>query len=104
MDPPPTKSLSHVVLDGPKVLGRLATLLSAVRAWRRRQKNDHLGFTIPPTSTRAARMVCARLPRPLTAEPQDVRRTLIIEVSGGMKSPVRLPPGRHRQKPVVAPL
>ena len=91
MDPPPTKSpLNHVVLDG--LRGNsweegLAQLLEHDNRVLSYVKNDHLGFTIPYVHEgRTHEYVPDFLVR-LVTEPGDVQRTLIVEVSGGQKSP-----------------
>ena len=87
-----TKShVSHVVLDGVKgntweetIAGLLEVNLK-VAAY---VKNDHLDFDIPYTwQGRSHRYVPDFLVRLDHDDPDDVVRTLIIEVSGGMKSP-----------------
>jgi hypothetical protein len=86
-----TKShVSHVALDGVKgntweetIAGFLETD-SRVAAY---VKNDHLGFTIPYVwEGRTHQYVPDFLVR-LTDRPGDATRTLIVEVSGGRKSP-----------------
>ncbi len=91
MDPPPVKShLNHVVLDG--VRGNsweegIAQALEKNPRVRSYAKNERLGFTIPYVHEgRAHEYVPDFLVRLLT-EPDDVDRTLIIEVSGSLKSP-----------------
>ena len=91
MDPPPTKShLNHVVLDG--VRGNsweegLARTLDADARVMASVKNERLGFTIPYVHEgRTHEYVPDFLVR-LVTEPEDVERTLIIEVSGSRKSP-----------------
>jgi type III restriction enzyme len=91
MDPPPEKShLNHVVLDG--VRGNsweegLAYLLENRDRVHSYVKNDRLGFTIPYVHQgRTHEYVPDFLVR-LVTEPDDVERTLIIEVSGTLKSP-----------------
>jgi len=91
MEPPPTKShLNHVVLDGPRgntweeglaqLLERDDRILSYV-------KNERLGFTIPYVHQgRSHEYVPDFLVRLVTG-PDDVERTLIVEVSGSLKSP-----------------
>ncbi|MBK5222010.1 MAG: restriction endonuclease, partial [Acidimicrobiia bacterium] len=86
-----TKShVSHVVLDGvggntwEEIIALRCELHDKVAAY---VKNDHLGFEIPYTHKgRSHRYVPDFLVR-LVAEPGDVVRTLIVEVSGGQKSP-----------------
>ena len=92
MDPPPTKShLNHVVLDG--VRGQLlgGRPRAAPRARRPRRcptSRTSASASRSRTSTRAGRheYVPDFLVR-LVTEPDDVERTLIIEVSGSRKSP-----------------
>ena len=91
MDPPPAKShLNHVVLDG--VRGNsweegIAQALEKDPRVRSYVKNERLGFTIPYVyEGRAHEYVPDFLVR-LVTEPEDVDRTLIIEVSGSLKSP-----------------
>jgi type III restriction enzyme len=86
-----TKShVSHVVLDGPKgntweeIIALRLELHPLVEAY---VKNDHLDFTIPYVyEGRSLRYVPDFLAR-LAPQPDGVTRTLIIEVSGGRKSP-----------------
>lgn len=91
MDPPPEKShLNHVVLDG--VRGNtweeaLAEMLERDKRVYSYVKNERLGFTIPYVfEGRSHEYVPDFLVR-LVAESGDVERTLIVEVSGGRKSP-----------------
>src|SRR5207244_11905813 len=91
MKPPPIKShLNHVVLDG--VRGNsweegLAQALEADPRVKAYVKNERLGFTIPYVHEgRSHEYVPDFLVR-LVTEPEDVERTLIIEVSGSRKSP-----------------
>ncbi|WP_205695654.1 BPTD_3080 family restriction endonuclease [Conexibacter sp. SYSU D00693] len=90
MDPPPTKSpLNHVVLDGLKgnsweeglaqILERDSRVLSYV-------KNERLGFTIPYVHQGSTHEYVPDFLVRLETEHDDVDRTLIIEVSGTMKS------------------
>jgi type III restriction enzyme len=82
--------VSHVVLDGPK--GNtweetIAGLLEDDERVAAYVKNDHLGFTIPYVwEGRAHQYVPDFLVR-LVDAPDGVIRTLIVEVSGGRKSP-----------------
>jgi type III restriction enzyme len=86
-----TKShVSHVVLDGPKgntweeFIAERLELLRDVEAY---VKNDHLDFSIPYVyEGRSHRYVPDFLVR-LATRPDGITRTLIIEVSGGRKSP-----------------
>jgi type III restriction enzyme len=85
-----TKShINRVVLDGPggntweQAVSSLLERHPQVAAY---VKNDHLGFTIPYVHEgRTYQYVPDFLVR-LTAGPKDPTRTLIIEVSGGLKS------------------
>lgn len=91
MDPPPTKShLNHVVLDGVRGNSweeKLATMLEKRPSVAAYAKNDHLGFAIPYVHKgRTHEYVPDFLVR-LVTSPDEVERTLIIEVSGGLKSP-----------------
>src|SRR3546814_390993 len=87
-----TKShVSHVVLDGVKgntweeIIALRCELHPKVAAY---VKNDHLDFEIPYTwQGRSHRYVPDFLVRLVQDDPGDVVRTLVIEVSGGMKSP-----------------
>jgi type III restriction enzyme len=86
-----TKShVSHVVLDGPKGNTWEETIAGLLEDDNRvvaYVKNDHLGFTIPYVwEGRAHQYVPDFLVR-LVDEPGEVTRTLIVEVSGGRKSP-----------------
>ncbi len=79
------------VLDGP--LGntweeRVAALLEANDDVRSYVKNDHLGFEIPYVHAgKSHRYIPDFLARLKKREHDDVDRTLVIEVSGGQKSP-----------------
>jgi type III restriction enzyme len=91
MDPPPTKSqLNHVVLDGLKGnsweegLARLLENDSRVKSY---VKNERLGFTIPYVHQGRSHEYIPDFLVRLKTEPTDQDRTLIIEVSGGLKSP-----------------
>lgn len=91
MDPPPVKSpLNHVVLDGLRGNSweeHLAGLLEADPRVKSYVKNERLGFTIPYVHQgRSHEYVPDFLVR-LETEPGDVERTLIVEVSGSLKSP-----------------
>ncbi|MFZ6005765.1 MAG: BPTD_3080 family restriction endonuclease [Actinomycetota bacterium] len=89
---PATKShVSHVVLDGVKgntweeTIAGLLEVNEQVAAY---VKNDHLDFEIPYTHKgRSHRYVPDFLVRLVQEDPGGVVRTLIIEVSGGQKSP-----------------
>ena len=90
MAPAPTKSpLNHVVLDGLKgnsweeglahLLERDSRVLSYV-------KNERLGFTIPYVHQGSTHEYVPDFLARVKTEPDDVDRTLIIEVSGTLKS------------------
>jgi type III restriction enzyme len=91
MEPPPTKSqLNHVVLDGPRgntweeALARQLERDERVHSY---VKNERLGFTIPYVHQgRSHEYVPDFLVR-LAPRSEDVERTLIVEVSGSLKSP-----------------
>ena len=83
--------VSHVVLDGPSGGNTWEQLVAAelelnddVAAY---VKNDHLGFTIPYVHKGRAHSYLPDFLVRLKGQPDDVERTLIIEVSGGQKSP-----------------
>jgi type III restriction enzyme len=82
--------VSHVVLDGPK--GNtweeaMADLLESDARVRSFVKNDHLGFLIPYVYKGRSHEYTPDFLVRLTKEDEaDVDRTLIIEVSGGLKS------------------
>ncbi len=86
-----TKShLNYVVLDGPK--GNtweetMAGLLEADGRVASYVKNDHLGFTVPYVWEGRSHQYLPDFLVRLVEEPDDVVRTLIVEVSGGRKSP-----------------
>ena len=91
MDPSPVKShLNHVVLDG--LRGNsweegIAQTLENNPHVKSYVKNERLGFTIPYVyEGRTHEYVPDFLVR-LVTEPEDVDRTLIVEVSGSRKSP-----------------
>ena len=91
MEPPPVRSpLNHVVLDG--LRGNsweegLAQILEHHAKVKSYVKNERLGFTIPYVHLgRTHEYVPDFLVR-LETEPDEVERTLIVEVSGTMKSP-----------------
>src|SRR6266567_2875056 len=91
MDPPPTKShLNHVVLDG--VRGN-SWEEGVARAMERNPrvksyvKNERLGFTIPYVHEGRTHDYVPDFLVRLVTEPEDVERTLIVEVSGSLKSP-----------------
>ena len=91
MEPPPTKSpLNHVVLDGLRGNSweeHLAGLLEGDARVKSYVKNERLGFTIPYVHQgRSHEYVPDFLVR-LRTEASDVQRTLIVEVSGTLKSP-----------------
>lgn len=91
MDPPPLKSqLNHVVLDG--VRGNsweegLAQLLEADSRVKSYVKNERLGFTIPYVYEGQSHEYVPDFLVRLRTDPKDVDRTLIVEVSGSLKSP-----------------
>ena len=80
-----------VVLDGPR--GNtweetVAALLEASHEVHSYVKNDHLGFEIPYVhASKSHQYLPDFLVRLKKQEEEDVDRTLIIEVSGGQKSP-----------------
>lgn len=87
-----TKSeVSHVTLDGKdgnRWEEQLADELELSRHVAAYVKNDHLGFTIPYVHKgRSHSYVPDFLVRLHKRDPDDVERTLIIEVSGSRKSP-----------------
>ncbi|MXW57574.1 MAG: restriction endonuclease [Acidimicrobiia bacterium] len=100
--------VSHVVLDGPRGNTweeRLAVLLEADSRVRSFVKNDHLGFVIPYVHKgRSHEYVPDFLVR-LMVEPDDVVRTLIVEVSGGRKdadaAKAKADTARHQWCPAV---
>ena len=80
--------ISHVVLDGPKGNTweeHLADLLENHQRVRSFVKNDHLGFVIPYVHKGRSHEYVPDFLARLVADPRDVERTLIIEVSGGRK-------------------
>jgi type III restriction enzyme len=91
MDPPPTKShLNHVVLDG--VRGNsweegLAQLLEHHDRVKAYVKNERLGFAIPYVHAGQTHEYIPDFLVRLIADPNDIERTLIVEVSGSQKSP-----------------
>jgi type III restriction enzyme len=91
MSPPPDKShLNHVVLDG--VRGNsweegLAEILEQDPRVHSYAKNERLGFTIPYIHEGRSHEYLPDFLVRLAAEPDDVARTLIVEVSGSRKSP-----------------
>jgi type III restriction enzyme len=86
-----TKShVNLVVLDGPK--GNtweetIAGLLEADRRVASFVKNDHLGFSVPYVWEGRSHQYLPDFLVRLVEEPGDVVRTLVVEVSGGRKSP-----------------
>ena len=91
MAPPPVKShLNHVVLDGPRGNTWEEALADALERDDRvlsYAKNERLGFTIPYVHEgRTHEYVPDFLVR-LVPRADGVMRTLIVEVSGGRKSP-----------------
>jgi type III restriction enzyme len=91
MEPPPDKShLNHVVLDGPRGNSweeGLAEILERDKRVYSYVKNERLGFTIPYVHQGRGHDYVPDFLVRLVTEPDDVERTLIIEVSGGRKSP-----------------
>jgi type III restriction enzyme len=91
MDPPPVKShLNHVVLDGLRGNSWEEGLAQALEADPRVKsyvKNERLGFTIPYVHEGRTHDYVPDFLVRLVTEPDDVERTLIIEVSGSRKSP-----------------
>jgi type III restriction enzyme len=91
MHPPPDKShLNHVVLDGPR--GNtweeaLAEILEQDKRVHSYVKNERLGFTIAYIHEGRTHDYVPDFLVKLVTEPDDVDRTLIVEVSGGRKSP-----------------
>ncbi|MEQ6897826.1 DEAD/DEAH box helicase family protein [Microbacterium sp. KR10-403] len=82
--------ISHVVLDGrdgntwEQLVAASLELDGDVAAY---VKNDHLGFTIPYVHRGRSHSYVPDFVVRLVRRPDDVERTLIIEVSGGLKSP-----------------
>ncbi len=91
MDPPPTKShLSHVVLDGLRGNSweeALAGLLEADDRVSAYVKNERLGLSIPYLHHGRSHDYVPDFLVRLATKPGDVERTLIVEVSGTLKSP-----------------
>jgi type III restriction enzyme len=91
MDPPPNKShLNHVVLDGLRGNSweeALAVLLEEDERVKAYVKNERLGFTIPYVYEGRTHDYVPDFIVRLVNRTDDVERTLIIEVSGGQKSP-----------------
>ncbi len=91
MDPPPVKShLNHVVLDGLRGSSweeGLAQALEREPKIKSYVKNERLGFVIPYVHEGRAHEYAPDFLARLVTEPRDVERTLIIEVSGTLKSP-----------------
>ncbi len=88
---PTTKSeISHVTLDGrdgntwEQLLAAECELHPDVLAYA---KNDHLGFVIPYLHKGRTHSYLPDFLIRLQPRPGDVERTLIVEVSGGQKSP-----------------
>lgn len=90
MDPDPEKShLNHVVLDGPRGNSweeALAAYLEEDARVRSYVKNERLGFTIPYVHEGRTHEYIPDFLVALHSD-GDVDRTLIVEVSGGRKSP-----------------
>lgn len=100
--------VSHVVLDGPRGNTweeHLARLLEDDRRVRSFVKNDHLGFIIPYVHKGRSHEYIPDFLVRLVEEPDDVERTLIVEVSGGRKDPVaakaKADTARHQWCPAV---
>lgn len=91
MDPPPMKShLNHVILDGVRGNSweeKLAGYLEADDRVAAYAKNDHVDFTIPYTHAGRSHDYIPDFLVRLVVDPDDVERTLIVEVSGSRKSP-----------------
>jgi type III restriction enzyme len=91
MDPPPTKShLNQVVLDG--LRGNsweegLAQILEHDDRVKAYVKNERLGFTIPYVHEGRTHDYVPDFLARLVTDLDDVERTLIVEVSGSLKSP-----------------
>jgi type III restriction enzyme len=88
---PATRShVSHVVLDGKKGNSWeewIAGLLEASLDVASYVKNDHLGFTIPYVHEGQTHQYIPDFLCRLKNQGDGMTRTLIIEVSGGLKSP-----------------
>lgn len=86
-----TKShVNRVVLDGPKGNSweeRMAGLLERHPLVSSYVKNDHLGFGIPYVHAGQTHEYRPDFLVRLQTEPGDLNRTLIVEVSGGLKAP-----------------
>ena len=86
-----TKShVNRVVLDGPKGNSweeRMAGLLERHQLVTSYVKNDHLGFGIPYVHAGQTHEYRPDFLVRLRTEPGDLKRTLIVEVSGGVKAP-----------------
>jgi type III restriction enzyme len=91
MDPPPAKShLNHVVLDGPGDGSSDEALADALERDPRVMsyvKNERLGFSVPYVHEGRTHGYVPDFLARLVTEPRDAERTLIIEVSGALKSP-----------------
>jgi type III restriction enzyme len=91
MDPPPTKShLNHVVLDGQRGNSweeGLARLLEDDDQVASYVKNERLDFKVPYVHQGRSHEYIPDFLVRLVTEPDDVERTLIVEVSGSRKSP-----------------
>jgi type III restriction enzyme len=91
LDPPPTRSpLNHVVLDG--IRGNsweegLAEILEWDGRVHSYVKNERLGFAIPYVHDGRSHDYLPDFLVRLVTPPGEVDRTLIVEVSGGRKSP-----------------
>lgn len=82
--------VSHVVLDGVKGNSweeGVAGILESHKDVHAFVKNDHLGFTIPYVHEGRSHQYWPDFLVRLKPDTDGVRRTLIVEVSGGQKSP-----------------
>jgi type III restriction enzyme len=91
MDPPPAKShLNHVVLDGPGNGSSDEALADALEKDPRVMsyvKNERLGFSVPYVHEGRTHQYVPDFLARLVTGPRDAERTLIIDVSGALKSP-----------------
>ncbi len=100
MNRPPVKShLNHVVLDGPREEAVADALEEDPRVMSY-VKNERLGFAIPYLHEGRTHEYVPDFLARLVTGPQDVERTLIIEVSGTLRSPgpaaAKADTARHR--------
>lgn len=100
--------VSHVVLDGPKGNTweeHIASLLERDHRVHSFVKNDHLGFVIPYVHKGRSHEYIPDFLVRLVVEPDDVERTLIVEVSGGRKdedaAKAKADTARHQWCPAV---